>query len=357
MKLNKKKLISGFLVILSIAAVIWIAFSNNELGNAWEVLGSLDLKWVAGIFACWFFYMFFDAVSHWVYLKQQGFQLSITRSVRATLIGFYYSDITPSSAGGQPMHVSNLRKAGIPVGYGTMSATIHLICNQFAVAIMSLLFWVFNRPFVSSQLGDLVWFVRIGWIINFAAVPLVLMAAFQRKLLQKIAIWMINIGAKLRLVRNPEATTANVTKVLDTFHTAQLELLHHPGQILIQVICSALSILGVIASVWFVYKAFGLSGTPWYRIITISFLLFVSASYTPLPGASGAQEGGFMTYFAGIFPGDKLGLALLVWRFFTFYLFLIVGVGTVILDKILSKEKRKKNPPEEGKTEKENEPV
>ena len=95
----------------------------------------------------------------------------------------------------------------------------------------------------------------------------------------------------------------------------------------------------------------------WYRIITISFLLFVSASYTPLPGASGAQEGGFMTYFAGIFPGDKLGLALLVWRFFTFYLFLIVGVGTVILDKILSKEKRKKNPPEEGKTEKENEPV
>ena len=68
-------------------------------------------------------------------------------------------------------------------------------------------------------------------------------------------------------------------------------------------------------------------------VLTLSLLLFVSASYTPLPGASGAQEGGFMRYFDGIFPGGTKGLALLIWRFFTYYLFLFVGVITVLLEK------------------------
>ena len=58
---------------------------------------------------------------------------------------------------------------------------------------------------------------------------------------------------------------------------------------------------------------------------TVSFLLFVSASYTPLPGASGAQEGGFLIFFAGAFTQGTIGLALLVWRFFSYYLFLLVG--------------------------------
>ena len=81
----------------------------------------------------------------------------------------------------------------------------------------------------------------------------------------------------------------------------------------------------------------------WYQLLTISFLLYISACYTPLPGASGAQEGGFLLYYDGIIPGDRIGLALLVWRFFTYYMFLIVGVVDVILDKVLiSMENRRK---------------
>ena len=82
--------------------------------------------------------------------------------------------------------------------------------------------------------------------------------------------------------------------------------------------------------------------------MTISFLLYISACYTPLPGASGAQEGGFLLYYEGIIPQDRIGLALLVWRFFTYYMFLIVGVVMVIWEKVLvsleNKRKRLENP-------------
>ena len=73
--------------------------------------------------------------------------------------------------------------------------------------------------------------------------------------------------------------------------------------------------------------------------LTLSSLLFVSASYTPLPGASGAQEGGFLYYFRNIFSGGTVGLALLTWRFFTYYITLFVGVITLLLEKCIRRRK------------------
>lgn len=349
MKVNVKKLLSMLLVVGSIVLVIGIAFSNSELEDAWKALESLDLKWVLGIFACWFSYMFFDALSGWIYLRSEGFGLSLGRAVNACLIGFYYSNITPSSAGGQPMQVNSLRKAGVPVGYGTMTATVRFICNQAVVSLGSMAFWLMNREFVRNQLGDAIWLARLGWTISFAAVPLFLLAAFQRKLIQRLALGIIRLGRKLRLVRNEEAVIAVTTNVLDTYHAALKDISRRPLQICQQMLCSCLSIGGLIGSIYFVYHAFGFSGTPWYQLVTISFLLFVTASYTPLPGASGAQEGGFLLYYQGIIPGDRIGLALLVWRFFTYYLFLLVGVFVVVGEKILiSVENRRKagKPPE-----------
>ncbi|MBQ8072416.1 MAG: flippase-like domain-containing protein [Clostridia bacterium] len=343
MKVNGKKLLSTCLVIASIVLVIVIAFSNSELENAWAALESLDPIWVLGILGCWFVYMFFDAFSGWVYLRREGFSISLGRTVNAALIGFYYSNITPSSAGGQPMQVNSLRKAGIPVGYGTMMATMRFLCNQFAVSVLSLLFWLMNREFVHQQLGDAIWLCRLGWIINFAGVPLGMLAAYHRSFIQKIAIGLIHLGARLHLVKNPDPAIATTTDVLDTYHTALMNLIKEPSRMLIQLLCSAVSIMGLIGSIYFVYHAFGFTGTPWYQLITISFMLYISACYTPLPGASGAQEGGFLLYYQGIIPGDRIGLALLVWRFFTYYMFLIVGVFTVILDRVLiSRENRKK---------------
>lgn len=341
MKLNVKKLLSTGLIIASIVMVIIIAFGNSDLENAWETLIRLDPVWVLGIFACWFAYMFFDALSGWIYLRSEGFSLSLGRATLACLIGFYYSNITPSSAGGQPMQVASLRKAGVPVGYGTMTATVRFVCNQTAVSVMSMVFWLLNREFVARQLGDAIWLARLGWAISFAAVPLCLMAAFQRKMIQRLAHWLIRLLARIHLIKNEEAAMASTTNVLDTYHTALMELSQRPGQICVQLLCSCLSMGGLIGSIYFVYHAFGFSGTPWYQLITISFLLFVSASYTPLPGASGAQEGGFLLFYRGIIPADKIGLALLIWRFFTYYLFLIVGVFAVIAEKmIVSREAR-----------------
>nr|SIP63345.1 hypothetical protein [uncultured bacterium] len=45
-----KRVLSALVIVISITAVIIIAFSNPEMKNAWKALASMDLKWVLGLF-------------------------------------------------------------------------------------------------------------------------------------------------------------------------------------------------------------------------------------------------------------------------------------------------------------------
>ena len=340
MKPKVKKLLSFLFILISVSVVIIIAFSNRELGNAWDAISQLSLPWIGGLLLCWFVYGFFEAMGTWNCLYNRGHRIRPLSVYWTVLIGMYYSNITPSAAGGQPMQVNSLRKAGIPVGYGTMAVTIRFFANQFIICFMSLVLFLFNRPFVYQQLGGVMWVVRVGWLINFSVIPLIVLATWKRNWIQKFGIWLISVLHKMHLVRNREASIAKVTEVLDTYNKAMHDLLKRPGQITIQFLCSLASLLAMTATVIFVYHAFGQHGTHWYQLLTLSCLLYVSASYTPLPGASGAQEGGFVVYFGKIFLNGTIGMALLTWRFFTFYLFLIVGVGMVLLEKVILKREK-----------------
>ena len=107
-----KRVLSALVIIISITAVIIIAFSNPEMKNAWKALASMDLKWVLGLFLCWAAYAGFEGCGTWSYLRSKGYRINLGRVIGVALIGFYYSNITPSAAGGQPMQPGVCRMAG-----------------------------------------------------------------------------------------------------------------------------------------------------------------------------------------------------------------------------------------------------
>ena len=273
-------------------------------------------------------YLFFDALGYHYFLRKQGYGVKLSFALYISLMGFYYSNITPGASGGQPMQIYYMNKKGVPIGIGTSGISMKFIANQLMTVLMASALWLWNAAFVDRQLAGARWVVVIGWLINFAAVPLILLVAFHRPLVQRIAAFSSGWDIACAWSRTRRSPRCAVNTTLDSYHASVLRLSRHPRQIAIQLGLSALSVLGLMSVVLFVYRAFGESGTPWHHLLTISFLLFLSASYTPLPGASGAQEGGFLLYYRGLFTQGTAGLALLVWRFMNYYLFLIIGAAS-----------------------------
>ena len=82
----------------------------------------------------------------------------------------------------------------------------------------------------------------------------------------------------------------------------------------------------MMSVIYFILRGLGQHSASYGMILTLGVMQYTSAAYTPLPGASGAQEGIFSVYFDKLLPNELLFSGLLAWRFITYYLVLIVGV-------------------------------
>ncbi|MBE0600874.1 MAG: flippase-like domain-containing protein, partial [Firmicutes bacterium] len=331
----KRKLFSFLFIAATLGLIVIIAFSNSDLTNAWEALFALKTEWLFCAFLGWLGYMLFDMLGLHYFLRKQKYPISLGFATYVTLLGFYYSNITPGSSGGQPMQVYYLSKRKIPVPIATSALSIKFLSLQIMVVVMSTVLWAVNTGYINQQLASgAKWFIYIGYGINFISIPLILLVALHRPLVQAIILFFVRVGAKMRIIKRPEERIVRIDAGMDMYHMSILRLMKYPRRIIGQMVFAALSLLSLMSIPLSVYHAFGLSGTHWYELLALSFLLFISASYTPLPGASGAQEGGFLIFFAGAFTQGTIGLALLVWRFFSYYLFLLVGALISIIGSI-----------------------
>ncbi|MBQ8200404.1 MAG: flippase-like domain-containing protein [Clostridia bacterium] len=333
------KIISTAVILLSLAMVLIIAFTNPELANAWEVLFTLDKGYLALAILCYAGYVYAEGAGLFAFLRMEGFRVKLSSAAHFSFAGMYYANITPSSTGGQPMQVYQMAQRGVPAGVATSALTARYFFNQLAVVAITVLLWVLNRDFAAAQVGHVAGLIVLGCVVNFACVPIIIAIMCNRALVERAALWGIRFLARRRICRQPEKWKKKAMESIDHFHTSLMDLVKHPGHLLFQLIISVAEMTFLMLVPLLVYKALGLSGTPWYHILMLSFMLFVSASYTPLPGASGAQEGGFLVYFAGVYTGGTISVALLVWRFVTYYLCLLVGCADAVYVGIRKRRK------------------
>ena len=77
----------------------------------------------------------------------------------------------------------------------------------------------------------------------------------------------------------------------------------------------------------------GVTNLTGIETITASAYVYLIGAFVPIPGASGGIEYGF-TQFYGIFIGlEKISAVLIVWRFITYYLGIIVGAIAFNIDR------------------------
>ncbi|MDI9462769.1 MAG: flippase-like domain-containing protein, partial [Bacillota bacterium] len=64
---------------------------------------------------------------------------------------------------------------------------------------------------------------------------------------------------------------------------------------------------------------------PFGTAVMWQILIILVLPYIPVPGGSGAVEFGLATLFSSFVPASVLGVFIVAWRFFTYYLTLICG--------------------------------
>lgn len=324
------------ILVLTFAALLIAARKIDGPGDTWRTLKSMDGKYTFMALACWAAFILARACTMKYYLSRQGAYVSLRRSVRASVIGLFYSGITPAASGGQPMQMYQLYKAGVPVSLSGSGVCVKFVGFQGMLLLLAALFMITERTFAVSAVGSSMWLVMLGFAINAVVMAAVTLTLINRRAVFAMARAIMKIGAKLRLIKDREAMEKKLTSSLESYLVSFSTLRGRPMFMLGMMLMSGLQVVAYSGILYCLYRAFGLSGATLWQMMGLQLILYQTVSFVPLPGASGAQEGLFILLLQSVVPASSRMGMLLAWRFFTFYLTMIAGVLTVAGGSIAS---------------------
>ena len=244
---------------------------------------------------------------------------------RTVLLGRYYDNITPAAVGGQPFQMYYMRKnSGLPAGASTSIPIFGMISIQIAFIIIALLCFLFGNLF---ETNPALFLTALFGLLFYAFWPIMVAGVtYFPKPTKKIIISFVKFFTKIRIIKNDKKILDKVEKETDEYVGAVKTILKTKG-LFVKVITWSLIYNILIAMIpFFVLTAFG--GTVGFFSCFVTTVAVMSAIYfIPTPGNSGAAEGTFFLVFSALSSGYVFW-AMLIWRFFSYYVYIIMGLIT-----------------------------
>ena len=259
------------------------------------------------------------------YAKLFNPRFSVKAGAEACFIGAMAGGIMPFGSGTQVFQFYVFRK------YETESAdAISILFIDFIVyqatmilTILSLLLLRFTK---FTGVSNWFWLVILGFIVNsFVLVALVLIAKSKR-IHHFVTTNLINLLHRLNIVKDKEKVIHNMNAQIEKFQIATTILSSNRKALGIGVFSNFLRLMITHSLPYFIATALGVH-LELYQLIDIIALSAFTAqlnAFFPSPGATGGTEVVFKSMFESIFLQMTLGV-LVIWRFVTYYLIVIVG--------------------------------
>ena len=276
-----------------------------------------------------------------------------------SVIGLYYNYVTPLAVGGQPFEIYNLTKNGYSGGEASSMTISAFILHQIAFVIcgfVSLGLFIGNALDIPENMVAAIPRIisivaTVGLLLAFSVPLFVILFSFNSKVGEKLVTFVFFLGKKLKIVKNPAASKTKTLRSLTTNANCLKKLATNPVVFALDFLMSFGEHLSLCSIAYFTLKFFGFDWssrtgfTEWLQVVQLCFILYAAISFIPTPGNSGAADLSFYLLFdtgLGLSGTNVYGglafPAMIVWRFLSFYSFIIIGF---IYTAIARKRKQK----------------
>ena len=332
------------LILVITLLTLHLIFKEQELPEIIRDLKSADMRWIAGGAAAAVAFVAGESVIIHYMLRVLEQKTSFFRCLKYSFIGFFFSYITPSSTGGQPMQMYHMKKDKIKIGYSTLIMLLITIAYKSVLILMALGFLMFNFGTVEQYAGDMKWLIVLGFVLNLSFIALLLLVFLKPIWARALGIKTVGLLSKLRVIKrkNKDKYTEKVIRICDTYAMGTDYIKKNLAVVFKIFVLTALQRICLFSVTWIVYKAYGLSGTSFIDILTLQIIIAVAVEMLPLPGAAGISEGCFLLTFTEIFGEGLVKPALLINRGITFYLILLIGAVVTLGAHIINIKREKR---------------
>lgn len=316
--------VKGGLFIGLILIMFYWLFRGQNIGHMIDAMTKVNPIYMMIAIGCMGIFVGSEALNIKRSLRLYGYLVSWRQCLKYALVGFFFSSVTPSASGGQPMQLYYMHKDRIEVSHGMLALMMELVSYQFVTVIMVVLAFLVHFSFFNETLPAVKYVLMIGIGINVSILALLLMALFSKKWLLTLIRFISTFLRKLHFKKADQIEEKALSQC--EMYQAGARVIKANKKTMIKILLTTCTQIIALHSIPFwIYKAFGLTGYSLGVVISIQAVLYITVSVVPLPGAVGASESGFMMLFSTLFPTQIIHSAMLLSRGVSFYLFVLIS--------------------------------
>lgn len=340
-----KVLLIVLFVLLNVAVIAAAGFS--EFGNSENAseLAEVHINgwWLVPAVICFVVAVVIDIYKYVLMMRRMSRGKDVQKrdlwkvARRTVLLGRYYDNITPAAVGGQPFQIYYMRKnSGLSNGASTSIPIFGMISIQIAFIVIALICFIFGNM---MQTNPVLLVTALIGLLFFAFWPVMVAGTFIfPKAVTRFIKFIVKLLAKLHIVKNREQVFNKVEDEVLAYTGAVKTILKTRG-LFVQVLAISLIYNVLVAAIpFFVLTAFGGNVNIW-ECFTLTMAVMAAVYFIPTPGNAGAAEGTFFVVFSALSTGYVFW-AMLVWRLFSYYIYIIMGLIIYMVMQIEKKRGR-----------------
>lgn len=339
-KQSKKNILKYLLNVILFVFLIYITFAfllrNENLDELYSTIGSAKPQFVLSGLLCMVLYYVFEAINMRRTLRALGETCSLMDTIKYSLIGAFFSAITPAASGGQPMQIIFMHRDGIKVSSSTPALLYNLLSFQVVTIGLELIAVAFLHQFMDA--GIIALFV-VGAVLNFSALILIIIGMTS----QKLSTWLVNFVARILKglkVKNYEKKEKSMQEALEKYNESAKYIRKNKKIFVRQISVSLIQQVIYYSIPFLVLLAFGLPMQSYLVMVGLQAIVFGSVSGIPSPGAVGVSEGAFQSIFKPIFTENYINSAMVLHRVISFYLPVSICAIVVLVATFRFKNKK-----------------
>ena len=337
---NKKKTIFNVIFLLVVfAGTVYGVFHGEDIGEIAKILGQINVLWLIPGVICVVVFIWGESIIIYYMMRTLKIRLKKWTCFLFSSVGFFFSCITPSASGGQPTQIYYMKKEKIPVS--TLVLMIVTITYKLVLVVVGLWLVLFGQGFIHKYLWSIRHIFYLGTALNVFCVTAMLVLVFHPRLAREILVRGMALLEKLHFLRHKEARIEKLNASMDQYRDTAVFLKEHKQVIVNVFAITMFQRFALFTATWFVYKAFGLSGTNVFVIILLQSVISVSVDMLPLPGGMGISEKLFSMIFEPVFGSALLIPGMILSRGLGYYTELLVSaVLTIVANFTIGKGKK-----------------
>lgn len=217
-----------------------------------------------------------------------GYRVSFKEAMKYAYIGYFFSSVTPSATGGQPLQLYAMSKDKIHVAHGTMALLTELTSFQIAAFLMENIaaFWILTGRIHLNKIMLIL--ALVGYIMNLVFIATLMIVIVSDRLKRKIVKGIRFLVMKLPF-RHKEKMESKINDILHDFENCK-DFFKKDSNLTLQVIgVSLVQIICWFSVPWAVYSSNGRSRQYIWKSFFTQIILYMTTALLPFPGAEGIQ--------------------------------------------------------------------